>query len=661
MKRISTFIIAVLACALCMSAHKPLLVGHRGSLWGLENSAEAFINGAKKGYQYLETDVKVTADRKHVCCHNDDLKTWGGTLTIASSTLAALQAETLSQTRSGVKYTGHLCSLEEYLDICKEYNVLPLIELKWATGINSNDCSGIPNLIKVIEEKGFRSSCIILTSMKPCLEYIRTHYPDIELQLLCYSESFASSYDWCVQWGIDVDSATGSEIDRAAVKKYQDAGLKVNAWTINSNTYYSMYAGYGCDFLTTDYLDPANLPNVEIEYIPDLVLETVWERSTTLGNAPDNIDGTNAQQGSASNGIFYVNNKKEQKLHIFGNEAQYLGSIDGGNGYGCDCDDAGNIVIRNDGDNGTDHKFIIYPAGTTVENPGTKVEAEATLPLSGQVNFISASGNVMSKEGGYIYMYPNGQTAVCVITMKEGAVTAVNSYNGLSLTGSTAGYVIPMENNPKKWIYQVRNGGYYTYDNGKNIDLLTESASTTAPARNSSVGGEYIKLCDHEIFIHSSGANYKGGFTVRNLTLGSVIASIDPIGTLGYTTGGNYSVANWVRAEKIDENSCYIYQYCPANGMAVYKLYDKNATSGIDKIATGEKKALKVAPNPVIDVVKATTDKDITTIGLYNFVGSMINADCNIDGNTATINMSGLPSGIYILKVNNSSTKIIKK
>ena len=35
---------------------QPLLVGHRGSYWGVENTAEAFINGAKKGYQLLKED-----------------------------------------------------------------------------------------------------------------------------------------------------------------------------------------------------------------------------------------------------------------------------------------------------------------------------------------------------------------------------------------------------------------------------------------------------------------------------------------------------------------------------------------------------------------------------------------------------------------------------
>lgn len=977
MKRISTLIIAIVAFTMCISAHKPLLVGHRGSYWGLENSEEAFINGAKKGYDYLETDVKVTKDGKHVCCHNDDLTTWGGTLTIASNTLEALQAETLTQTRGGVKYTGHLCSIEEYLDICKEYNVKPLIELKWATGINSNDCSGIPNLIKVIEDKGFRSTCIILTSMKPCLQYIKTNYPDIQLQYLCYSASFESSFEWCKTWGIDIDSAIGSEINRDLVKQYQDAGLKVNVWTVNNNTNYSIYGSYGCDFITTDYLDPVSLPEIKIEEESDLkleviweksttlgnapenidginasqggghnqmfyvhnhqdkklyifdktgclgsiagtagkgcaiddagniilrtdsvhdsahvfmiypagatvnnpgtpvnvnitlpidgqsnffsasgdvlgeggciytypsgstavnvitivngavtdakqsntllqtgtvegyvipkendsenwiyqirtygyyeyingtsselmtgsftttapdrnstiggayvtlgekevfiynsgahykggftvkdltagsvvtnvdpigtlgyttggnqtcanwlnieridehscyiyqycpangmavyklydssaenqrpaknvefVLETIWEKSTTLGNAPSNIDGTNAQQGSGHNGIFYVNNCVEKKLHIFGNEAQYLGSIAGGSGWGCDCDDAGNIVIRNDKETGTDHKFIIYPVGTTVENPGTPVEINVTLPLTGQANFISASGNVLGKEGGYIYIFPNKQTAVCVITMVEGKATLVNSHSGLAITGSTAGYVIPMENNPEKWIYQVRNDGYYAYSNGTNTPYMAGTASTTQPARNSSVGGEYLKLSGHEIFMHSSGANYKGGFTVRDMTEGSVIANIEPIGTLGYTAGGNYSVSNWVRAEKIDDNSCYIYQYCPANGMAVYKLYNKNATTGLNDIQALPKARLSVYPNPATDIVNIIADDKITGIAIFNISGALLNVNTVINDNTANLNIEHLPAGTYILRVNDVSSKLLKK
>ena len=258
MKKIFTLLLTI-AAVLSASA-QPYLVGHRGSRWGVENTEEAFINGAKKGYHCLETDVKVTKDGKFVCCHNDDLTSWGGTLTIASSNLSALQAQKLTQTRGGVTYTGYLTTFERYLDICKEYGCIPVIEFKWATGINSNDQSNIPALIKIVEEKGFRNNCYIFTSMKNCLTYVKKNYPDMEIMLLVYSENFDSSLDWCKTNSAHMGTGVGSEITKAGVQKYHDAGLLVNAWTINSTSDYKTYGNYGCDFITTDYLDPADLP-----------------------------------------------------------------------------------------------------------------------------------------------------------------------------------------------------------------------------------------------------------------------------------------------------------------------------------------------------------------------------------------------------------------
>ncbi|MDE6397206.1 MAG: hypothetical protein K2K84_08035, partial [Muribaculaceae bacterium] len=206
MKRILTLAL-IIASVLPMVA-KPKLVGHRGSDIGVENSVQSFTVGAQRGYDYLETDWKVTADGKFVCTHDDDvsrLAADGSKLTIAGSTLEQLQAVPLKQTRNSVTYEGRLCSAQEYLDVCKQYNVRPLIELKWATGVNSNDQSNIPALIKLVEDNGFRNTCIIMTSMKPCLQYIRTNYPDIELQYLIYGNATNTAYEWGTQWGIGID------------------------------------------------------------------------------------------------------------------------------------------------------------------------------------------------------------------------------------------------------------------------------------------------------------------------------------------------------------------------------------------------------------------------------------------------------------------------
>ncbi len=252
MKR--TILLSLFSLLVTLLSAQPLLVGHRGSYWGVENTAEAFINGALKGYHYLECDIKVAGDGTIVLSHDDNTSRLGGSLTISSSTLAQLKAETYTQTRGGVTYTGTICTLAEYLDICAEYNVLPLIELKWATGINSNDQSGIPALVQLIDEKGFRNKCIILTSMKPCLEYLRTHYPDINLQLLAWKHS-RKNFKWCKQWNINAD-IHHSGINRRIIKKHHKAGLKINTWTINNLSAYQKFTQIGCDFITTDNLKP---------------------------------------------------------------------------------------------------------------------------------------------------------------------------------------------------------------------------------------------------------------------------------------------------------------------------------------------------------------------------------------------------------------------
>lgn len=237
---------------------QPKLVGHRGSGYGLENSAESFANGVKLGYDYLETDVKMTKDKRFVCSHDDDTKRLGGSLTIAESTLEQLQSETLTQKRGDKEYSGNICSLQEYLQIIKDANIGAVIELKWTTGINSNDQSNIPYLIAAIDSMHMRDRVIILTSMKPCLEYIRQNYPDITLQFLT-GKYWSNHFDWCVQWKIDADIQAGY-FDESTVQKYHDAGLLVNMWTTNTDEGYNNYTSMGCDFITTDRIDAHALP-----------------------------------------------------------------------------------------------------------------------------------------------------------------------------------------------------------------------------------------------------------------------------------------------------------------------------------------------------------------------------------------------------------------
>ena len=243
-------------------AWKPVFVGHRGSYTGVMNTAEAYLNGINKyGYTGLECDVRVTKDGQYVICHDESTEKTGGSLVVANSTLEELLAEDYKQTRGGNTYTGHICTVDSYLHICEIYNVFPVIELKWTMGINNNDMSRFAGLYALIEKHGLVDKAIIFTSMKKSLEYVRTRYPQLQCQYLCYTIDEAK-LEWCKQWGINFSVQNGG-MDLLWVKRCRNAGLQVAVWTINSKEAYIKHGEMGCYMMTCDYLYPAEMPQLK--------------------------------------------------------------------------------------------------------------------------------------------------------------------------------------------------------------------------------------------------------------------------------------------------------------------------------------------------------------------------------------------------------------
>lgn len=252
-------ILPVIAAAVLGSAAAgagPATVGHRGSSAGVENTREAFAEGIARGYDFLETDVRVSADTCFVLCHDEDNRRLGGTLAIAEATLPELRAQTLRQSRFGGDHTATIATLGEYLEQCRLGGVRPVIELKWGTGVNSNDCSLVPALIDTITASGMRPQAIILTSMRPCLEYIRANYPDIALQFLG-GATWRRHFAWADSLRLDLDIAH-TYLDSSDVARIHAAGLKVNTWTVDNPGRADTLAMWGVDFITTNRL-PAEL------------------------------------------------------------------------------------------------------------------------------------------------------------------------------------------------------------------------------------------------------------------------------------------------------------------------------------------------------------------------------------------------------------------
>ena len=578
-----TLLLLCLVCTLTQAyAWKPLFAGHRGSYRGVENTEEAMMNGINHyGYTGLEIDVKTTSDGEYVCWHDDDLSRVGHNVSIPYSNFANIKDLTLTQTRGGVTYTAKILTVDRYLEICKENNVFPIIELKWAVGINSNDMSRFPGLYKLIEKHGLVEEARILTSMQPSLEYVRTNYPKLQCQYLCY-EVTQARYEWCKKWGINPSVQTGG-LSKAMARKCHDAGMEVVCWTVNSLADYQKHGELGCTTMTCDYLVPADMPELaDIDWealsptppLDHLYVTPLFNFSETAGNLPENFPTTlsgsytQAQEAAFIDGVFYVADYSARKVVALDTTGKvWEPGIEYANlRHGICRDDAGNLIMHTSPD-------AKVPTQLTVLKPNdtTDYVIDITLNNNGQTNFPTASGDIFSAAGGYVYFFPNGQKLVEVVKIADGKYVSTTSC-AVSMTGSTAGYVIPIDNTPNHFIYQVRSNGYHLYKDGDKGSYLTSPNGTTAPSRNNSVGGALFQLNGHDMFVYTSGAHYKGGWTVRDMTSADLtpMYTQEQLGNGGYNA--NASVGAFFWWERLDSVTVNLYEYCLGHGIAGWEL-----------------------------------------------------------------------------------------
>ena len=244
------------------------IVGHRGSQWGVENTRAAFINGAEAGAWALECDVRVTGDGTFVISHDDSYKRLGGPETkIANMTTESVLSTRLTSKRNGITYAATPCTLSEFLDICNEYHVVPVVEIKVCSNIHSNTKAenepvfdGIPALINLIDQKGLSDRVVIISFMPGVVDFINRHYPDITVQVLAGDKDgpIEDWVDWCIEHKMDLD-VVHTIITDEAVSRMHDAGLKVNVWTVDKLEDFLRVKAMGVDYITTNARFPKEL------------------------------------------------------------------------------------------------------------------------------------------------------------------------------------------------------------------------------------------------------------------------------------------------------------------------------------------------------------------------------------------------------------------
>ncbi|MDE6581363.1 MAG: glycerophosphodiester phosphodiesterase [Duncaniella sp.] len=253
----SLILICTLIYTIALNAASPQLIGRRGSAYGVENSKEAFRNGARMGFDMMECHVRLTADSVYVAAHDGKTARLGGNMKIEASTLPELLTETYTQTIDGNTYTGKLITVADYLDFCRDNGKTPLLHLK-TMAKKDTDLTPLPGLVELIDSLSLRDECVILTASKAYADYFLTHAPGLKVVFQADGK-WRELAPWIIERNLDVDIKQDF-IDQECVDTFHGAGLKIMTWTVNTLDDYSRLAALGVDQMITDVLSPRTQP-----------------------------------------------------------------------------------------------------------------------------------------------------------------------------------------------------------------------------------------------------------------------------------------------------------------------------------------------------------------------------------------------------------------
>ena len=226
-----------------------MVFAHRGASGAApENTMAAFEQAAEKGADGVELDVHMSADGKVVVIHDSRLdRTSDGSGEVAYMNYAELEKFDM-----GAKWRGSpwgfqkMPLLGEVIDLARSTDMMLNIELK---GYKANP--GLAEAVaRIVTDMGYEGRTIIssfdigqLRRMKVALPHARLAYitffpPQPQLGVL---EDL---------WGCHPNHSLTTKL---SVKKWQDAGMHVQLWTVNSKEAILRAIRIGVDGIITNH------------------------------------------------------------------------------------------------------------------------------------------------------------------------------------------------------------------------------------------------------------------------------------------------------------------------------------------------------------------------------------------------------------------------
>lgn len=238
---------------LSLEAPKPRMIAHRGlSGIEMENTCSAFVAAGNRNFFGIETDVHVTKDGQFIIIHDDTTRRVAlDNLTVEESTYETLRSLRLCD-KDGQRGRKDLVlpSLLEYIQICRKYEKVSVLELK-----NPMQPQDIDRIIDAVREEGWLDQTIFISFALPNMIYVREKLPDQRAQYL-----IEGNPDWQAvlealnryDLGLDINYHL---ITEERVQEVHAAGKEVNVWTVNNLEDAKRLSAWGVDYITTNIIE----------------------------------------------------------------------------------------------------------------------------------------------------------------------------------------------------------------------------------------------------------------------------------------------------------------------------------------------------------------------------------------------------------------------
>lgn len=237
------------------------LIAHRG-VSGLEteNSIPAFIAAGNRSYYGIETDIHVTKDGRFVAIHDEftgrvawedinvEASDYSQVRQVRLRDLHPVQAGEEQGAISEKRQDLVIPSLEEYVNICKKYEKVCVMELK-----NEFQTEDIRRLVEEIRGLGYLEHVDFISFSLNNMRTLRALLPKQNLYYLC-CEYNGEILKTLKQYGLYLDIYYEA-LTKEIVDELHEEAIRVNCWTCDEKKRGQELAEWGVDFITSNILE----------------------------------------------------------------------------------------------------------------------------------------------------------------------------------------------------------------------------------------------------------------------------------------------------------------------------------------------------------------------------------------------------------------------